>query len=146
MRIVGTWRRCDDGVARPALQGVLFDARGRPLTEWFLIDSGADQTVLSGVVCLRLGIPGRRPDAGHRLMGIGGASDFLLVPTEMEFTGDAGQVVRVRGELASFTDPTATDFSVLGRDVLDNFDLIVSRRNNEILLLAGAHRYRIDTA
>ena len=36
MRIVGTWRTCDDGVSRPVLRGVLFGAQGQPLTEWFL--------------------------------------------------------------------------------------------------------------
>jgi hypothetical protein len=41
-------------------------------------------------------------------------------------------------------DPTATDLSVLGRDVLDNFDLVISRRRNEILLLAPRHQYRIE--
>ena len=79
------------------------------------------------------------------MMGIGGASDFVLIPTEVEFTGDDGQVVRVRGDFAAFTDPAATDFSVLGRDVLENFDLIVSRRKDEIWLLRGTHRYRVET-
>ena len=145
MRIVGTWRTCDDGVARPVLQGVLFGARGQPLTEWFLIDTGADRTVLSGSVYFRLGITGRLPDTGYRLMGIGGATDFVLLTTEVEFTRDDGQPVRVRGELSAFTEPTATDFSVLGRDVLDSFDLVISRHKNEIWLLAGIHRYQLRT-
>jgi hypothetical protein len=144
MRIVGTWRTCDDGVSRPVLRGVLFGAHGQPLTEWFLIDTGADQTVLSGSVYFRVGIPGRLPDTGYRLMGIGGAADFVLIATEVELTRDDGQVVRLRGEFAAFTDPGATDFSVLGRDVLDKFDLIVSRRKDEIWLLTGIHRYRIE--
>jgi hypothetical protein len=62
----------------------------------------------------------------------------------MEFTRDDGGPVRVRGEFAGFTNPTATDLSVLGRDLLDNFDLIISRRRNEILLLAPKHQYRIE--
>ena len=66
--------------------------------------------------------------------------------TVMEFIRDDGGPVRVRGEFAGFTDPTATDLSVLGRDVLDNFDLIISRRRNEILLLAPRHQYRIEHA
>jgi len=52
--------------------------------------------------------------------------------------------VRLASESA--TDAAATDFSVLGRDVLDNFDLIVSRRRQEICLLAGNHGYRIESA
>ena len=62
----------------------------------------------------------------------------------MEFICDDGRTIRVRGDFASFTDPAATDLSVLGRDVLDNFDLISSRRRDEIFLLAPKHRYRIE--
>jgi hypothetical protein len=49
------------------------------------------------------------------------------------FTG----VARVQGQFAAFTDPAASDLSVLGRDVLDHFDLIVSKRRNDVLILAG---------
>jgi hypothetical protein len=34
--------------------------------------------------------------------------------------------------------------SILGRDVLDNFDVIVSRRRDEVLLLAPNHRYEVS--
>jgi hypothetical protein len=46
-------------------------------------------------------------------------------------------------ESAAFTESTATDLSILGRDVLDNFDVITSRRRNAVLLLAGNHRFQI---
>lgn len=114
-------------------------------TEWFLIDTGSDQTVLSGATRFRLGVPARVPDEGYRLMGIGGASYFVLITTEVDFTRDDGQVVRMRGDFAALTDPAATDFSVLGHDVLDNFDLIVSPRKGEIWLLTGTHRYRVES-
>jgi hypothetical protein len=52
----------------------------------------------------------------------------------------------VRGEFAAFTDPTATDLSILGRDVLENFDVITSRRSSAVLLLAGNHRYLITSS
>jgi hypothetical protein len=68
----------------------------------------------------------------------------VLVTTVIEFIRDDGGSVRVRGEIAGFTDPAATDLSVLGCDVLDNFDLILSRRCNEILLLAPTHQYRVE--
>jgi hypothetical protein len=62
----------------------------------------------------------------------------------MEFLCEDGRLARVRGELASFTDSTATDLSILGRDVLDNFDMIISRRRNEVWLLAPRHQYRVE--
>jgi hypothetical protein len=68
----------------------------------------------------------------------------VLVTTVVEFIRDDGGAVRVRGEFAAFTDPTATDLSILGRDILDHFDLVLSQRRNEILLLAPRHQYRIE--
>ena len=37
---------------------------------------------------------------------------------------------------AAFTDPSATDLSILGRDILNWFDLILGRQRKEVLLLA----------
>jgi hypothetical protein len=42
------------------------------------------------------------------------------------------------------TDLTATDLSILGRDVLTLFDVILNRRRGEVLLLAANHRYRVE--
>ncbi len=52
----------------------------------------------------------------------------------------------MRGEFAAFTDPSAADLSILGRDVLNWFDLILSYPRKEVLLLAGDHHYRVDPA
>jgi hypothetical protein len=55
-----------------------------------------------------------------------------------------GTHARIQGDIWAFTDPAASDMSILGRDVLDHFDVIVSRRNNEVLLLATNHQYQIQ--
>lgn len=47
MLIVGVWQLCDDGVMRPMVHAQVFGADGRPYAEDFLVDSGADRTVLS---------------------------------------------------------------------------------------------------
>jgi hypothetical protein len=78
--------------------------------------------------------------------GIGGSSEFVLVDTVLEFASQDGAPARVRGQFAAFTDPTATDLSILGRDVLNHFDLILSWRNTEVLLLTLAHTYRVEGA
>jgi hypothetical protein len=62
----------------------------------------------------------------------------------VEFARDDGGTAVVRGEYAGFTDLAATDLSILGRDVLDLFHLMVSRPTNVILLLAGNHRIRVE--
>jgi hypothetical protein len=66
--------------------------------------------------------------------------------TVVEFLRADGGPARVRGDMAAFTDPTATDLSILGRDVLDHFDVIIRRRRNEVILLAGNHQYHVSSA
>jgi len=111
--------------------------------EFFLLDSGADRTVLSAFFSLRLNLPTQPVPGGFSLVGISGSSPFVVISTALEFTQSDGGSVRVRGNFAAFTDPAATDYSVLGRDVLNNFDLILSWPQKEIFLLAGNHRYQV---
>jgi Aspartyl protease len=143
MLVRGEWQLRDDGVMRPIVRARV-GGDGIQVAENFLIDSGADRSVLSAVLVTRLQLPARSAPPGFTLSGIGGTSAFVLVTTVMEFIRDDGGMVRVRGEFAGFTDPTATDLSILGRDVLDHFDLVLSRRHSEILLLASKHQYRIE--
>jgi hypothetical protein len=144
MLITGEWQLRDDGGLRPIVRTQVLGSEGNLVSENFLIDSGADRTVFSAALLARLRLPARSAESGVSLSGVGGTSAFVLVTTTMAFIRDDGRLVRVRGEFAGFIDPRATDLSILGRDVLNNFDLIISRRHNEILLLAPRHRYRID--
>jgi hypothetical protein len=144
MLIMGKWQLFDDGITRPIVRAKVVGEHGAPRSDDFLIDSGADRTVFSAALLQRLRLPTKEAQPDFILSGIGGTSQFVLVTTVIEFIRDGGGSVRVRGEFAGFTDPTATDLSVLGRDVLDNFDLLISRRRNEILLLAPRHQYRIE--
>ncbi len=78
------------------------------------------------------------------LVGIGGASPSVLVETALELIRSDGATSSLfRGEFAAFTDPQATDFSILGRDMLNLFDLILSRRRDEALLLIAGHSYSV---
>jgi len=146
MLIAGKWQVGDDGVLRPLVRAAVSGIDGRLVADDFLIDSGADRTVLSAALLARLSLPTRSAPSGSILSGIGGGCAFVLVTSAVEFIREDGGVVRVRGEFAGFTDPTATDLSILGRDVLDNFDLIISWRRSEVLLLAPRHYYRIERA
>jgi Aspartyl protease len=144
MQIVGEWWLCDDGVTRPSVETLVLGAGGQNHSERFLIDSGADQTVLSADLLSKLQLPPQQPPAGLALAGISGTSPSVVVDTVIEFTRAGGGPARVRGQMPAFTDPAATDLSILGRDVLDNFDVILSRPRNEILLLTGNHRYVVQ--
>jgi hypothetical protein len=144
MRIVGEWYRSDDGFTRPIIRVQALGADGRLHGERFLVDSGADRTVLSAALLGQLRLLATPPTRGTVLVGIGGVTDSAIVTTVLEFTRDDGGPARVRGQYAAFTDPRATDLSVLGRDVLDNFDVILSRRRNEVVLLAPNHQYTVS--
>ena len=144
MRIVGEWFACTDGVFRPVLEGCTADVAGRDCQERFLVDTGADATVFAATFVQRLGLPGRPPPAGIGLTGVGGSQAHVLVRTTLTLYGDDGSPARIQGEFSAFLDPAATDMSILGRDVLDHFDLIVSRQRNEVVLLATNHRYRVE--
>ena len=143
MRIVGDWFLFDDGESRPILRAKLRTNRGTTVTEQFLVDTGADRTVLTAALLHQLALPVQPPPTDERLLGIGGAAAYVMVESVIELTRDDGGPVAVRGQFAAFTDPGATDLSVMGRDVLNNFDVIVSRPKSEVLLLAARHRYQV---
>ena len=83
------------------------------------------------------------PEPGVSLVGIGGASGFQPVNAILEFLRDDGELARVTGRYSVFTAPSATDMSILGWDVLANFDVILSASRDEVLLLSQRHEYRV---
>ena len=80
---------------------------------------------------------------GDSIRGITGRASYVTIQSVIEFKTDEGGVARVRGEFVGLTDPDASDLCVLGRDVTDNFDVILSRRRNDALLLAPTHQYQV---
>ena len=90
MLIAGEWQVGDDGVTRPIVRAQVFGADGRPVTDDFLIDSGADRTVLSTTLLARLQLPTRSAQPGLTLSGIGGESAFVVVTAVIEFLRDEG--------------------------------------------------------
>jgi hypothetical protein len=108
------------------------------------VDSGADRTVRSAMRFASLGLPSQLPPPGVGLSGIGGSQVFVIVNTAIELVADEYTIARVQGGIWAFTNPAAAAMSILGRDVLDQFDLIVSRRRNEVLLLTTNHTYQVQ--
>jgi hypothetical protein len=144
MRIAGEWQAGDDGVTRPVVRANVQAADGTHSEDVFLVDPGADRTVFSAALLGGLGFAMTKAPAGMILQGISGACEFVVVRTVVQLPCDDGSVANMRGEFAAFTDPAATDLSILGRDILDHFDVILSRRRNEVLLLARNHHYRVE--
>lgn len=146
MRIVGEWRRFSDGVTRPVMEAEIRGGSGSAVTVRFLMDSGADCTALNASTLAKLGLPHQQPRSEVCIRGVAGEADYVTIQSVIEFKTDEGGVARVRGEFVGLTDPDASDLCVLGRDVTDNFDVILSRRRDEALLLAPTHQYQVIRA
>ncbi|MBY0528177.1 MAG: retroviral-like aspartic protease family protein [Gemmataceae bacterium] len=144
MLIAGEWHLGTDGVPRPAVLTKVFAAMGNPFPERFLVDSGADRTIFSAALAAKLGIAAMPVPPGHRIAGVAGSGAFVLVDTTLEFTRADGGFIQLRARFAAFTQTGALEYSLLGRDILNQFDLIVSRPRNEVLLLAGLHQYAVQ--
>lgn len=143
MHIAGEWFRFDDGVFRPIVRGRVLGVDGKPITDRFLVDVGADQSVFSASLLSKLSLPTRRPAEEIGMFGAGGRSEFVVISTVLELDTIGAVPDRIRGEFAGFAGTDDLGLSLLGRDVLNHFDVIVSRRNNEVAMLAGNHRYQI---
>src|SRR5262249_44913534 len=108
-----------------------------------LIDPGADSTVFSADFLRLLQLPPLPTPEGMRLQGVSGDCGFVVVQTIVFLPCDDGGEAKIKGQFAAFTDPAANDLSILGRDILDHFDLILGRNYGEVLLLTPPHHYRV---
>ena len=141
MRISGLWYLCDDGMLRPVIRGELQAADGAWVNAPFLVDTGADRTVISAEISNALHL--RPIDSPDRLSGVGGMADSVVVETAIRFTRDGDGKAIFRGQFAAFIDPETLDMSVLGRDILNMFALIVDRQADTVCLLGQKHHYTI---
>lgn len=141
MQITGEWLLCEDEVTRPVIRGRIRAAAGSWTVVEFLVDTGADRTVLSASILLSLNLP--RVDTKEAISGIGGISDSVVVETKLQFQRETGKPVAFIGRFAAVTDPVALDLSILGRDILDLFAVIVDRPSGTVCLLGQRHHYSI---
>ncbi len=77
---------------------------------------------------------------------MGGLVDSVNVRTQIRFTRDDGQQVIFRGDYVACSDHEALDMTVLGRDLLEMFAVIVERRADVVTLIGGQHRYTVHRA
>jgi predicted aspartyl protease len=132
---------CDDGVVRPVFRGRMTAADGSSVQVDFLADTGADCTVLSAEVLTNLGLPS--VPAPQHLSGAGGVAATVLVDTAIHLSRAGGGDAVFRGRFSAFTVPAALDMSVLGRDIMNLFALIVDRPRDLVCLLGAGHQYSI---
>ncbi len=144
MRIVGKWMVFDDGKTRPMVRVKVRIPEGGSISEYFLVDIGADRTAMSAGLLAQLPADAALPAPPDlEMSGISGSASFVTVCVTMELTKDDDNPVGFHGQFAAFTDPRSVSFSILGRDVLKVFDVIVSQPKNEVLLLSQRHTYQV---
>jgi predicted aspartyl protease len=141
MFINGEWMICADEVCRPLIRGEIQTGNGKWESVAFLVDTGADRTVLSAPVLVKLGLP--QTGATEQLGGLGGMTEMVIVGSYLRLTKhDAGKV-NFRAQFAAVTDVEALDICVLGRDVLGLFAVIVDEPQQIVCLLSQRHSYNI---
>lgn len=143
MVIGGKWVADDDTVVRPYIWAHVGPGDGEPAHERFLVDTGADASRLSFGLMAQLGPAVRAEAIRHSLVGVGGRVEAALVNARIVFETADGRAVTINGPYLAATAASELDVSILGRDVLSNFDVILSRRRNEVLLVAGSHGYAV---
>jgi len=141
MQISGEWYLCDDGVVRPVIRGEVRTDSGFWQPALFLVDTGADRTVLSAAVLALLHL--QPVMTQERLGGVGGVADAVAVETQVRFSREEAGKVVFRGQYAAVTELEALDMSVLGRDITDTFAVIVDRPRDVVCLLGQRHYYTI---
>jgi predicted aspartyl protease len=142
MQINGEWFLGRDGITRPVIHGLILAGNGAQVSAPFLVDTGADGTVISATVFAALRL---QPIAEQeRLRGLGGLTRAVVVETQLRFRREAGNgTVVFRGQYAAVTELEALDISVLGRDITGLFAVIVDQPGNVVCLLGQRHRYTI---
>jgi predicted aspartyl protease len=141
MRIDGGWYLFDDDVERPIILGEALARDGNWVRTLFLVDTGADRTVLNASACAKLGF--ESSDQRERLGGLGGLAEAVYFETQIRLTRDGGGKVSFRGSYAAVVEDEALDFSVLGRDILSLFAVIVDDPQQTVCLLSQRHSYTI---
>ena len=143
MRIEGAWYRRSGQPDYPVIAVHIRRADGVLDSQPFLIDTGADRTVLSGDSFNLLGLPPLPPSSGAPFAGVGGNLAFVEVATTLYLPLDPKTFHAITGQFAATTDPLALPISILGRDILDLFDVIISNRRDEIVFLSDPHVYYV---
>lgn len=140
MIVPGRWKE-QDGVLLPIVPVTVDLAEGGQLELYFLLDTGAERTVLSYGDLMKL--EAECEPSGEVLSGVGGTSGAVRVDQPLKFRRSDGEFVSLNGPFLAFADPAGLDLSVLGRDILGHFAVIVDKPKRAVVLLHGGHDYRV---
>jgi len=133
MLISGVWHLCDDGLVRPVMHAEILASDGSWIKTPFLLDTGADRTVLSADILQALRPQPLRTQT--QLGGVGGVIAAIIIETQIRLTRENNGKVLLRGQYVGVTEVEALDMSVLGRDVTNLFAVIVDWPQHIVSLL-----------
>lgn len=108
----------------------------------FLVDTGADRTVLSGEILEVLELDAA--EAEQQLSGVGGQAHTVTVATTIRFNYGENLKAPFHGTFSAFTQYESLEMSVLGRDIMDYFALIVDREGDNVCLVRRPHTYTVS--
>jgi predicted aspartyl protease len=141
MLVGGVWHQCDDGIIRPVIQAEILAHDHSWWKAPFLLDTGADRTVLSADVLTALRLSPIETD--NRIGGVGGIASAVSIETQIRLSHDKNGKVLLRGRYAGVTSQDVLDISVLGRDITNLFAVLVDWPQKTVCLLSQRHRYTI---
>jgi hypothetical protein len=141
MRINGRWLADAEWTIRPTMPVIIQADDGTWRDYDSLVDTGADRTVFSASLVNDLGLPS---SPALLLSGVGGLTPYVWVQTRLRLKRDDGGTITFPNRFVGLTSIAALDMSVLGRDVLSTFAVIVDKPNNIVSLLAPRHQYAIQ--
>lgn len=141
MLINGEWLLCDDGIERPVIRGEILSGAGFWRSLEFLVDTGADRTILSANVFESLHLPFTAPT--EQIGGVGGMVKSIVLTTQIRLTCEDATKAVFRGDYAACTEYESLDMSVLGRDIMAQFAVLVDRSKDMVCLLRERHSFNI---
>src|SRR3954452_16776840 len=88
----GLWATFSDGKRRPMIGAELQKADGTFKGDVFLIDSGADRTIITADLLSDLGCTAYQPTAHPGMIGLGGAANFQFFRSTLRLSAPNGDV------------------------------------------------------
>jgi hypothetical protein len=125
------------------IEGELLAADGSWLPIELLVDVGADRTVFPAGVLATLALP--QLPTSQQLGGVGGAASTVTIATHLRLPLGGGTSIVFQGSFAAFTQADALDMSILGRDIMNRYAVIVDRPGDLVCMIGQGHRYEIAT-